>query len=231
LPTAVVHPTEAVRPPLWHTVGLVGLLLAVATVGMLSSSGQAAPAPSGSRIVESYLPLFAVSASLALYVARLGRGRSALGELVGRRWETAPRALVDVALGFLAAGLIVLTEYAWAATWGAPNRAWSSALLPSTSVERAVWVVVALTVGTSEELVYRGYLQNELGALARSPALGLVAQSALFALAHGEQGPGAVARAFLYGLGFGALASARKSLLPGMLAHVGLDVAAGLVPG
>jgi membrane protease YdiL (CAAX protease family) len=175
------------------------------------------------------LPLLVVNASLALYVTRVGRGRNALGELVGRRWQTARRALTDAALALLAAALIVLTEYAWTATFGAPNRAWSDALLPTTSLERAAWVVVAVAVGASEELVYRGYLQHELGVLARSRAVGLIAQSALFAIAHGQQGAGAVARTFVYGIGFGVLAHARRSLLPGMIAHVGLDLTAGLV--
>lgn len=234
MPTSLGLPTDipdAARPPLWHTFGLVALLVVVAAVGTLSSLGQAVPAIPHSRIVAGYLPLLVVNGSLALYVARLGRGRNALGELVGRRWDTARRALVDAALALLTAALILLTEYAWAALFGAPDRAWSNALLPTTALERAVWVVVAVSVGTSEELVYRGYLERELGALARSRALGLVAQGALFAIAHGQQGAGAVARAFLYGIGFGVLASARKSLVPGMMAHVGLDVAAGLVHG
>lgn len=234
MPTSLGLPTETravPRPPLWHTFGLVALLLAVATVGTLSSLGRAVPALPASRILEGYLPLLVVNGSLALYVARLGRGRNALGELVGRRWDTAGRALLDAAFALLIAALIVLTEHAWAARFGAPDRAWSNALLPTTLLERTVWVVVAVTVGTSEELVYRGYLQRELGALARSQALGLVAQAALFAIAHGQQGAGAVARSFVYGIGFGVLATARKSLVPGMLAHVGLDVAAGLVHG
>lgn len=218
------------RPPLWHTFGLVALLLGVAAVGTLSALGQTPPPLPESRLLSGYLPLLVVNTSLALYVARVGRGRNALGELIGRRWDTRGRALVDAALALLAAGLIVLTEYGWAAAFGAPNRAWSDALLPTTSLERAAWAVVAMTVGTSEELVYRGYLQHELGVLARSRAFGLVAQSALFALAHGQQGAGAVARTFLYGIGFGVLAGTRRSLLPGMLAHGGLDLTAGLIP-
>ena len=220
---------EVGRPPLWHTLGLVALLLAVAAVGTLSTLGEAPPRGTASRIVGGYLPLVVVNGLLAVYVARVGRGRNALRELVGRRWATAGRALVDAALALLAVAFIVLTEYTWAAAFGAPNRAWSDALLPTTTLERAVWVVVAVTVGTSEELVYRGYLQHELGLLARSSAFGLVAQALLFALAHGQQGAGAVARTFVYGLGFGVLARARSSLLPGMIAHVGLDLSAGFV--
>jgi membrane protease YdiL (CAAX protease family) len=224
-----VRTGEASPPPLWHTLALVALLLGVAAVGTLSSFGQARPPVPEERIVGGYLPLLVVNVSLALYVARVGRGRNALGELVGRRWQTARRALTDAALALLAAALIVLTEYAWAAAFGAPDRAWSDALLPTTSLERAAWVVVAVIVGTSEELVYRGYLQNELGVLVRSRAFGLLAQSALFAIAHGQQGASAVARTFVYGMGFGLLARARRSLLPGMLAHGGLDLTAGLI--
>lgn len=220
--------TEVPRAPLWHILALVALLLVVAAVGMLTTHGQAPPIPE-SRIAKAYLPALLVNGMLALYVARLGRGRNALRELVGRRWSSVSRALVDVALAVLAAALILLTEQAWAAAFGAPSRAWSNAVLPASSREHAAWVLVAVSIGTSEELVYRGYLQRELGVLVRSRTLGLVAQALLFALAHGEQGAGFAARTLLYGLGFGVLAAARKSLIPGMLAHVGLDVAAGFV--
>lgn len=230
MPTPSAPPADAARPPLWHTLALVCFLLLVAAVGTWSSLDRAPPTTAGSRIVAGYLPLLVVNALLALYVARLGRGQSALSELVGRRWHTAQRGLADATLALVAGGLIVLTEVAWSAAFGAPDRAWANTLLPRAPLERASWAVVALTVGTCEELVYRGYLQRELGLLARSRVVGLLAQAALFAMAHGQQGGGAVLRSFFYGLGFGALAHARKSLLPGMLAHVGIDLAAGLLP-
>jgi len=234
LPTPDALPAErgeTVRPPLWHTLLLVTLLLLVAAAGTLSGLGREAPRAPESRVIAGYLPMVVVNAFLALYVARLGRRRNALGELVGQRWTTARQALVDAMLALLAAAIILLSEYAWAAAFGAPNRAWANALLPRTALERAAWVVVAASVGTSEELVYRGYLQRELGALTSSRALGLVTQALLFAIAHGEQGAGTVARSFLYGLGFGALARVRRSVLPGIMAHVGLDLAAGFVRG
>jgi membrane protease YdiL (CAAX protease family) len=53
-------------------------------------------------------------------------------------------------------------------------------------------------------------------------------QAAVFAGAHSYQGwrPALVAGA--YGLAFGALAAARKSLRPGILAHTLVDVVGGV---
>jgi membrane protease YdiL (CAAX protease family) len=53
----------------------------------------------------------------------------------------------------------------------------------------------------------------------------------VFAVAHSYQGwrPALVAGA--YGLAFGALAAARKSLRPGILAHTLVDVVGGIATG
>ncbi|WP_437760941.1 CPBP family intramembrane glutamic endopeptidase [Sorangium sp. So ce1389] len=54
-------------------------------------------------------------------------------------------------------------------------------------------------------------------------------QAALFGLAHGEQGWGAMARIAAYGLAFGALARWRQSLWPGILCHAWTNLASGLL--
>jgi membrane protease YdiL (CAAX protease family) len=102
-------------------------------------------------------------------------------------------------------------------------------LLPSTEAERLTWLVVAVSVGFCEEVVYRGYLQTQLAAFTRSRTLGVALQAALFGIAHLEQGPASALRIGAYGLVLGVLASARGSLLPGMLCHIGIDLASGLL--
>jgi hypothetical protein len=74
LPTPAAPPAEArdaARPPLWHTLGLVTLLVLVAAVGTLSSLGRTDARAPGARIVSAYLPAVIVNAALALYVARV----------------------------------------------------------------------------------------------------------------------------------------------------------------
>ncbi|HEY0463966.1 MAG TPA: CPBP family intramembrane glutamic endopeptidase, partial [Polyangiaceae bacterium] len=63
----------------------------------------------------------------------------------------------------------------------------------------------------------------------RSPALGLVLQALLFGLAHLEQGAGAASRIGAYGLVLGLLARRRASLVPGIVCHIGIDLASGLL--
>lgn len=98
---------------------------------------------------------------------------------------------------------------------------------PATPAEHVGWVVFALSAGVGEELVYRGYLQQQLMVLSNSRALGVALQAFLFGIAHGEQGGAAVARFALYGALLGCLALLRGSVIPGVLAHVALDTYAG----
>jgi membrane protease YdiL (CAAX protease family) len=220
-----------------HTFALVAVILAVAVTGTwLQHSGvsQAAAAAraraptSAERILTQYLPLLLVNAGLVLYVARLFRGRNVLPELMGRPVRGPRDALTD-ALHAVLAFFLILTLEALMRPWFAGRNAALSSLLPSTEAERLSWLLVASSIGFCEEVVYRGYLQTQLSAFARSPALGVLLQALLFALAHLEQGLSAAARIGGYGLILGVLARERGRLLPGILCHVAMDLASGLL--
>lgn len=220
---------------LGHTAALIGVMLAVALTGTLLQragapvASSAAPAGfSASRIWGQYAPLLLVNALLVLYVARLFRPRNVLLELIGRRFGGPADAVLDLLYASLALGLILAIEALTRPLLAGRNAA-VSALLPSTEAERLTWLLVACGVGFCEEVVYRGYLQTQLSAFTRSATLGLVLQAALFALAHLEQGAGAALRTGIYGLILGALARHRGSLLPGIVCHIGIDLAGGLL--
>lgn len=215
--------------PFGHTLALVAVMLAVAISGSLLQHLGGPPAarivdrdPLAARIESQYLPLLVVNAGLVLYVVRLFRPRSALPELLGRRWRTATEAFFDLLHASLAFVLICAIEVLSRPLFAGRNAA-VSALLPSTGAERLTWLLVASVVGFCEEVVYRGYLQTQLGAMTRSPVLGLSLQAVLFGLAHLEQGPGAAVRIGVYGLILGLLARKRGSLLPGIVCHIGID--------
>lgn len=220
---------------LGHTAALVGVMLAVAIAGtVLQHAGAPVASPSAptspavSRIWSQYLPLLLVNGLLLLYVARLFRPHNALPELLGRTWRRPADALTDLLAAALAFTLIVALE-ALMRPWFTGRNAAVSALLPSTEAERLTWMLVASSIGFCEEVVYRGYLQIQLGAFTRSPAWGLVLQALLFGLAHLEQGPGAALRIGAYGLILGVLARQRSSLMPGILCHMAIDLASGLL--
>ncbi len=174
-----------------------------------------------------YLPLGIVSLGLTLYVCRVGRPHNALGSLLGRGWDSAARASADLAAA-VATWFVIEAVESVAATW---RNAAVGALLPGTPAERVAWVLVAVTVGFCEEVIYRGYLQTQLTAFTGRASVAVVLQAVLFGIAHGDQGLAVVVRFALYGVLFGALARWRRSLIPGIAAHVGLDLASGLLAG
>jgi CAAX protease family protein len=95
-----------------------------------------------------------------------------------------------------------------------------------------LWVIVG--GGFGEELIWRGFLFERLGAFlgprAHAKLVIVVVTSILFALAHyWDQGlPGAV-QATMTGLVFGAVYARIRTIWPVMVAHAAFDVAAVLM--
>lgn len=225
-------PPRSLVAPRWHTALLVVLVVGVAALGTLltSTSGDL---PRGARVPGpawvAFLPLLLVEWTLVLYVARIARPASVLSELIGERWNTLDRALRDIAWAVGATVVIVALELSSSSFFGTTRDASVAALFPRTPAERAGWIVLATAVGFCEEVVYRGYLQTQLLAFTRSPAAAILGSAAIFGVAHLEQGGGAALRIAIAGAVLGVVARRRSSLVPGVLCHAGIDLAAGLL--
>jgi len=222
------------KPPLaprWHTALLVLLMLIVAALGSIMAMRGALviTPPPGSRIPYVYLPTFIVEWAMAIYVFRIGRPRSALSALIGLRWTTMHRALVDLGLALLLIVFIDGSETIYAHFSHATANTAVLAILPHTTAEYLAWTVLATSVGFCEEVIYRGYLRIQIAVFSRSIAIGVVAQAILFGIAHGEQGWTTALRFTVYGLAFGVVAVKRRSLLPGIACHVALDLSSGFL--
>jgi membrane protease YdiL (CAAX protease family) len=230
LPQAGTQKKALELAPAWHTATLIALIIAVAATGtLLSRRGlavQVTAAPAS--LLTLYLQMILVAWGLLFYVCRFGRRRNALPALVGQKWQSLDQVGTDLALAALAWLLLKLCEWMWMRLLPASSSAAVAVLLPHTGAERLVWVVVSVSVGLAEEVIYRGYLQTQLAAFTGRTEVAMVLQAALFGLAHADQGTSAMMRMALYGLGFGALARFRRSLLPGILCHVWTDLASGL---
>jgi len=99
---------------------------------------------------------------------------------------------------------------------------------PANGLEIAAWGLLCLIVGFSEELVFRGYLQQQGISLLRSVMLGVLFSALIFGGAHGYQGVRGVCLITLYGGLFSVITLLRRNLFPGMLAHGWHDFATGL---
>ena len=91
------------------------------------------------------------------------------------------------------------------------------------------YLLLTLTAGICEELIFRGYLYKHFAAITGSLLAGLVLQGILFGAAHGYQGPKYMLIIAIYGCLFGLLAQWRRSLRPGMMAHFLQDGIIGLI--
>ncbi len=101
-------------------------------------------------------------------------------------------------------------------------------LLPRTAGERRWYAAVAVTAGTTEEVLYRGFALVVLTAvLPAAAAVGVAA--VVFGLAHAYQGVAGMLVTGLSAVGLGALYLATGSLLPGMVLHVLIDLRALVV--
>ena len=102
-------------------------------------------------------------------------------------------------------------------------------LAPENGKEVACWLLLCMLVGVAEELVFRGYLQQQFTAWSRGAAAGGVVFSAImFGSAHGYEGVRAMFLLVVFGVLFSLLALFRKNLRAGIFAHAWHDAFAGL---
>jgi len=105
-------------------------------------------------------------------------------------------------------------------------------LFPTTGPQRRIFLLVSLTAGICEEMIFRGFAIHAFGALL--PTAGLVVAlalaSALFGIAHAGQGPSGMVVTAIFGAMFGALYLATGSLLLPIILHVIADARFVLLP-
>jgi membrane protease YdiL (CAAX protease family) len=104
-------------------------------------------------------------------------------------------------------------------------------LLPKTSTERKVWVLVSISAGLCEEFLYRGWLLSLFSAALGSVWLGLLISSIIFGLAHAYQGRSGIIGTGILGAIFGIVFIVSGSLIPGQLLHTAMDLNNGLAWG
>jgi uncharacterized protein len=224
---------EAPREPLapwWHTV-LVLLPVAALSVASWYQHGLAnVHIPGLDRRVSGYLTvLLAEWFQVLLICLALRRRGISLGSLVSSRWQNVRGFLRDLAIsiGFLVVvvpliGLLVHIL-------GAGANISHADITPKSVFQLVVWLILATTCGGfCEEIIFRGYLTQQLSAWTGSVRLAILLQGIIFGLGHGFYGK-AMFAIMVHGWLLGMLAHWRKSLLPGMLAHGLQDSSGGII--
>jgi uncharacterized protein len=217
--------------PWWHTCALIALFLALTLAGILfqhrasSSIGIVSQHP---NMAPAYLSLILAQWALLYYVWKVGLRRTGtkLSELVGGRWAGVSDVLRDIALAIGLCLTWVLIQIGWERLFGSGQANTISPFLPRGSIEIVLWIVLSISAGVCEEIVFRGYFQKQFQAWTASAGLALLLQAVLFGVSHGYQGTAATLKIIIFGCLFGLCAYWRKSLRPGMIAHALSDILA-----
>src|SRR5439155_27093116 len=92
-----------------------------------------------------------------------------LQSVLRQRWKSAAQGFVDLGLEV---ALLVLSTLLAPILGGHQNAEAANQsvrfLLPQSSMEMGLWILLSITAGICEEAIYRGYLQRQLGALTRN---------------------------------------------------------------
>ena len=218
--------------PAWHTVLFVVVIVSFAALSA-QTQGQMI-AHRGRPTV--YLLTLAWEYLLVGYILWGARKKGVtLREIVGGRWKSPENLLIDVAIAFafwmVAAGTLAALSFALglaSPSQVAEAKKQLGALLPESGLELALWLVLSATAGFCEEIMFRGYLQQQFRAATRSTAAAIVLQAVVFGIAHAYQGGRRIILIAVYGALFGMLAAWRKSLRPGMIGHAMQDSFSGI---
>jgi len=216
-------PSTAVPLPVapWpHTAALFALLVGSA----LLSQRQVSAAPSVLPHVQRYLSgIILTWLLLGSVIAGIYHRRA----FITRALRTQPTSLLhESSLGVsvylfgllviaFVGGLVQLTPLAHR-----HNGALILGMMPHTALEFLAWLCLSLTAGFCEELIFRGYLIDQLTAWTKRPILAIVLSSLLFGSVHLYEGTAAVLPLMSLALLYGFVVRQRKGDLRAvMVAH------------
>jgi len=236
---AQVESKPALIAPLWHTLLITAVILGNSFLGS-SKLAHVGNGAHGSRLLL-YSGTFILQLVIILLIWLGIRLRGVrIRDLIRGRWNTVEDFLLDVglAVGFLIVSLLLLFGLRIALglidlhnLQKSENEVMHTLgpLAPHSYLEAGFFVALSVCAGLFEEIIFRGYLQRQSQALANSAVIGIIVSGILFGLAHGYQGWRNMIVIAMFGIFFGIMAQLRKSLRPGMIAHMFQDSTAGIV--
>lgn len=160
---------------------------------------------------------------------RHGLALSDIGQAIGRRIVT---------IGFLGVGLILVAIFAAYNRKRilklSPERLSKvlrrvGPLVPEPGVERAIWILVAVTAGFCEEFLYRGWLWRFFSDLTGHLSIAVLLSAVAFGFAHAYQGRSGIISTGIVGLLFSVPVLLANSLVPVQVIHAGIDLMNGLI--
>lgn len=182
----------------------------------------------GSTIVLQWL----IVAVVAWRCAARGVGPDELGLAAGDAWQVGWTSIVLT--GLLCVNQVVGLRKVSNMPEGKRGSlfAITEKIIPRTPKETLVYAALACTAGISEEFLYRGFVFMAFVRMIVNfgPPNGLAAilSSAWFSLAHLYQGRRGIITTFVVGIIFVFMRIWTGSLIPAIVAHIGIDLVVGI---
>lgn len=225
--------------PVWHTVLIVAIMLgnSAFTAYFSSKVKHGTNTISGTERYISYISsIFLELFLLAMLWVGLRLRRTRIRDLIGGRWDSPESFLIDVAVAFgfwigsyaTLAGLSYLMGMARANQLEETKKL-ASMLAPHSWGALIVFILLSATAGFVEELIFRGYLQRQIGILTGRISVGVLASALVFGAGHGYEGVRRMVLIFIFGLMFSALTLWRRNLRSAMMAHAWFDAFQGVL--
>lgn len=217
----------------WHT---LTILLVYAYVGFRIGTPHNAPTPSSApaatathaAMLRTYIFLILSEWGMAYWAwAGVHWKGGHLGDLTGGRWTSWRSVALDVAIAIPFWGVWELTAWLVHRAIERLPTATASYQPPSGFAEVSLWILLSISAGICEEIVFRGYLQRQFQAVSGSIVAAVILQGAIFGSAHTYQGWKQVIVIAVLGILYGALVAWRRDLRASMLAHAWSDIFEG----
>jgi membrane protease YdiL (CAAX protease family) len=174
-------------------------------------------------VIEQWL---FVVAALAVWLG-FGRPAATLGLHLGHPGRIAIGMAVAIAVVlFLAAQRRALLAHPHLFAAVRDQLGSAGPLVPHTADERRRWIVLSITAGICEEILFRGYLTTLL-ASGLGPVAGAAVSCLMFGLAHLYLGARGAFRAGLAGVVMAVVVALTGSLWVAMVLHAAIDMHSG----
>jgi membrane protease YdiL (CAAX protease family) len=224
-------PRRLIAAP-WHT---LSILLIFAYFGFRASMPSSAVAPESAQpnaahgaVLLKYFLLILSEWGMAYWAwAGVHWKGGTLRDLTGGRCTNWRSAATDVAIAIPFWIVWELTAWLVHRVVERVPATTASYQPPSGFAEVTLWILLSISAGIGEEIVFRGYLQKQFQAATGSIVAAVILQGVIFGLAHTYQGWKQVIVIATLGILYGALAAWRRSLRANMLAHAWSDIFEG----
>jgi len=213
---------------------LAGFFLIIAALVALGFYSQAAKGPAGAgtgdlanhrAAIGIYLTAMILDIAFLYYCwAGVHHHGGKLADLSGGRWSSWKDVASDIAIAV--PFWLVWEGAAYGVHWlvGQSSAKSVDSLLPRSLLEILLWIALSITAGVTEELVFRGYLQQQLRAISGRLTAAVIGQGMVFGFAHSYQGWKQVLVISVLGVLYGVLAAWRRNLRVNIITHAFGDV-------